>query len=367
MSDKTTKKMLSAYIQNAMAPTAFLSGMFQVRPENFHESEKVEIDIQRSGEDVAIVVQDITTGHRLNSDDLYTNKEFTPPVFKEAFALNAFDLLKREPGQNPFASSFIRQNLMARVTRNGIKVINKIKRSIELQASQVLQTGKVDLKNEAGTTLFTIDFKPKATHFPTVSVAWNAVGADPMGDINSVAEVVRTDGLSDPNVLIMGTKAWMEFSSNADVREMLDNRRIEGNSLVAMQMLGNGGIYRGTVEIGNYKYDIFTYGGRYKDPQTGVSTMFVDPAKVIVMSMDARLDLTFGAVPNIGELMGTSQRAQLLPELPGRLSGTGANGFDLFTTAWTTNDGEQLFAGFAARPLCIPTAIDTFACLNTGL
>ncbi|MEG1884832.1 MAG: major capsid protein [Alistipes sp.] len=366
MSDRVTKKMLAAYIQNSMTPTAFFTGMFQARPENFHETEEVEIDIQRVGEDVAIVVQDITTGYRLNSDDLYTNKGFKPPIFKEAFALNAFDLLKREAGQNPFASAGFRQNLIARIARNGVKVVNKILRAVELQAAQVMQTGKVDLKNESGAILYTIDYKPKATHFPTVATIWSNAGAKPMSDINAVAEVIRTDGLTDPDMLIFGVNAWMNFSNNADVQKTLDLRRMEGNSIVAMQRLGNGGIYRGTVEIGNYKYDCYTYAGRYKDPQTGSSVQYMDPGKVVVMSSGARLDLTFGAIPNIGEAMGTSQRAQLLPELPGRIS-SGAAGFDVFTTAWTTNDGEQMFGGFGARPLAIPTAIDSFGCLTTGL
>ena len=89
------------------------------------------------------------------------------------------------------------------------------------------------------------------------------------------------------------------------------------------------------------------------------------PEKVIVRSGQGRMDATFGAIPNIGSLMG-AQATQLLPELPGRVSNA-AGGMDLFTNAWLTADGEQLLGGVGARPLMIPTAIDTYGCLNTGL
>ena len=66
MSGSTTKRMLKAYMQMAQ-PTLFLSGLFQSPPENFHTSEEVEIDIVRSDEDISIVIQDLSTGYRMNS------------------------------------------------------------------------------------------------------------------------------------------------------------------------------------------------------------------------------------------------------------------------------------------------------------
>jgi len=134
-------------------------------------------------------------------------------------------------------------------------------------------------------------------------------------------------------------------------------------TIAPMQMAGNGGQFRGVVEIGNYRYDVWTYGGRYKDPQTGVKTPFIAVDKVIVRASSGRLYATFGAIPNIGNLMG-GQATNLLPELPSRISNAGG-GMDLHTNAWLSNDGEQLFGGVGARPLMIPTAIDTFGCLDT--
>lgn len=364
MSGKTTKRMIRVYNQMAqIAPMLFLSGLFLSPPENFHTAEEVEIDIVRSDEDISIVVQDLSTGYRMNSEDLYVNKKFKPPIHKEAIPINSFDLIKRMPGENPFQSPDFRANVIARLFNGMVKVERKIRRSMELQASQVLQTGTVTLTDINGVALYTLDYKPKITHFPTVGTAWNLAGATILDDISAEAEIIRNDGLLDPDELLMGINAFNAFILDDEVQKVFDNRRINLGGIVPMQKRGNGGTFRGVVEIGNYKYDVWTYGGRYKDPQTGAKIQFLDPAKVVVRASGGRLDATFGAIPNIGKLMGT-QATQILPELPSRIPNS-EGGMDLFTNAWVTNDGEQLFGGVGARPLMIPTAIDTFGCIDT--
>ncbi len=362
MSDATTRRMLAAYNQTA-SPTLFMSGMFQSPQQNFHNSEEVEVDIIRDEEDVAIVIQDLSAGSRMNSADIYTNKGFKPPVFDESFPINSFDLIKRVAGQDPFQNPDFRGNLISRVMGGMAKIERKIRRSIEMQASQVLQTGVVTLNDSAGAALYTLDFKPKATHFPTAATAWNAGGATIAADISALAEEIRNDGLNDPDELIMGVNAYEAFIADPEIQKRLDIRRIDQGMIAPMQKLGNGGNYRGMVEIGNYRYDVWTYGGRYVDPATGVKTQYIDPGKCVVRASTGRLDLTFGAVPNIGEIVGGG--SNLLPELPGRMTNV-AGGMDLFTNVWKSSDGKQLFGGVAARPLCIPTAIDTYGCITTG-
>lgn len=365
MSGSVTKKMIAAYAQGA-EPTLFLSGFFQSPAENFHSSEEVEIDIVRSDEDVAIAVQDLSTGYRMNSEDLYTNKSFKPVIYKEAVPINSFDLIKRMPGENPFQSPDFRANVITRIFSGMRKVERKIRRSVEIQASQVLQTGTVTLNDSAGNAVYSIDYKPKAAHFPTAGTSWaTATAAQKAADIIALAETIRNNGLANPDQLIFGADDYENLINDADFRSRFDVRRIDQGTIAPMEVRGNGGIYRGIVELGNYRYDVWTYGGRYKDPQTGNKVQYVNNGKVIVRASSGRLDATFGAIPNIGNLLGGGS-SRLLPELPSRLANA-AGGMDLFTNAWLSNDGEQLFGGVGARPLLIPTAIDTFGCLTTQL
>ena len=329
MSDNTTRRMIEAYRQMGM-PTMFFTGMFQTPMINMHTSEEVEIDIVRSDEDISVVVTDISSGYRYNSDDIYTNKSFIPPVHREAAPINAFDLLKRRPGEDPFMSP----NFQASATIKAFNVIrkieNKIRRSIELQAAQVLQTGRATLTDMAGNNLFNIDYSPKTSHFPTTANAWNGSNADPAGDIDRLAEVVRNDGLSDPDMLIMGSRAFEAFIQNDEIRGRMDNRRFELGRIVPMERMGMGGCYRGTVEIGNYSYDVWSYGGRYKSPQTRRKVQYMDESKVIVRASMGRLDGTFGAIPRV-----VPPESRVLPFIPDRVSDT-AGAMDMFMNAWVT-------------------------------
>lgn len=361
MSTNTTKRMIDAYRQDA-TPTPFLSGMFQSPRMNYHATEEVEIDIVRSEEDIAIAVQDLSTGYRLNSEDIFTNKSFKPPVFKEAAPINAHTLIKRIPGQDPFMTPDFQANATLKSFGVFRKLENKIRRAMEQQAAQVLQTGTVTLIDDAGASVYGIDYKPKATHFPTAGTAWSSGSSTKIADLLSLIEVIRGDGLTDVDQLIFGSSAIRAFLDDANVQKYFNLFNANFGSIIPAEKRGGaGGVFHGTLAIGSYNVEIWSYNGRYKHPQTGVSTPFVDPGKVIVRSSMSRLDATFGAIPRI-----TPPDSRVLQFLPERFVMPN-EGMDLTPNAWITADGETLMVGAGSRPLMIPTAIDTYGCLTTGL
>lgn len=359
MSTTATKRMLAAYIQNA-PPTRFLSGMFASPPRNFHDTEEVEIDIIRGEEDVSIVITDISGGYRMNAADLYTNKAFKPPIHKEAVTINANTLLQRVAGDDPFADVTFQSRLTTRIMQSLPKPEEKIRRAIELQASQVLQTGIVDLKDENGTTLYTIDYKPKVTHFPNAAVTWGETNAVPLADLEGLCDVIREDGLANADMALFGADAWNEFIQDATVQALLENRRMTLGGIAPVDR-GDGAKFMGTIEVGDCRLEMWLYSGRYKDPQTGVSTRFMSPEKVIVRDSAGRMDATFGAIPRI-----VPPDSRIVPFLPPRISNA-RGGMDMFVNGWVDQTGENLSVGVGSRPLMIPTAIDTYGCLDTGL
>jgi hypothetical protein len=357
MADNTTIRLIDAYFQMSKEPTRFFSGMFQTPESNFYAGMEVELDVQRQGEDVAIVIQSIESGANLNSRDQYTNKKFIAPAYKEASPLNVFDLMKRQPGFNPYVDPNYQATAAAKVFDNAMKDEQKIRRAIELQCSQIMQTGKLDLKDSAGTTtLYSVDYKPKTAHFPTASVLWDNASSTKKTDINNLGKLIRTNHLGDPNEIIFGEDAWFAWMADSVLQAELDNRRIEVG--IIQPEARAGATYQGTYWLGNYKYDFWTYDGQYKDPAGSGSTLYMDPKKVIVRDNRARLDLTFGAIPNI---LPVDNR--LMPFLPDRFSNA-QRGIDMFFHAWATLDGTGIFTSVASRPLAIPTAIDSFGCIT---
>jgi len=362
MSDIGTRQMIELYMEEADAPM-FLSGFFQSPARNFHTTEYVELDVIRDDMNVAVAVEDLTAGARHNEASKYVNKAFTPPVFKEQGAVNAFDMIKRRAGQNPFESPDFALNAVNDAFRIFHKLDLKIHRAIELMASQVFQTGQLTLIDQNGNAVFVLNFQPKSSHYVTVSTPWAADGTagDPFGDIASLARTLRRDGKKIPKNLIFGTSALQRFRYNATVqKQLIANMNSQGQGQLAPKLRGaDGANYVGWVFIDNYRFDLWGYDGFYAHPQTGTLTPYVADTNVI-MESGGRLDLTYGAIPRI-----TGPESRALPFLPSRMSSTEA-GLDLTTNAWITPDGENLMVSAGTRPLTIPTAIDTIGCLTVA-
>lgn len=359
MSDTSTRRIIDAYLEEAPAPM-FLSSMLQTPPKNFHDSEEVELDIQRETDDVAVVLQDLTVGGRENQSAKYTNKSFKPPVYNEIGTLTAFDLLKRAPGQNPFASNDFQAKANLQALGIARKLENKVRRAIELMSAQMFTTGELILTDDAGVALYSLDYQPKATHF-TTPTAWAADGTtgDPFLDIGTQAKLLRKDGRKRPDRLLFGATAWTRFAINAKVRSQLDNLGMQNLANIAPSVPGmDGASFMGWIVVDNYRFECWLYEGQYNNAQTGVLTPYIPDNKVVMMSSKARYDLSFGAIPRIG-----SPSSNALPFLPNRISG---KGMDLSPWAWITPDGQHLKVSVGSRPLCIPVEIDTFGCMTVA-
>lgn len=363
MPNLAQKKMLSAFFQSA-SPLFFLMSFFRAPRENFYEGESVEIDIVRTGEQVSVAMSDMRQGYKTNTVELSTNKKYTPPAHKEAVDINSFQLLKREPGQNPFEQVGYRAKLMNKILRSTRPTADKILRSMEWQCSQVLQTGVVNLTDENGVVTYNIDYKPKASHFPTAGTAWSNAGADILGDLEALDTQIRIDSKRRADVCILGTGAYEAIFGNTVIKERLNFRRATTVEITAQRSNSEMGKFHGFIEVANSRLELWTYDGWYEDPQTSTLTPFVDPGSAILLASGARLDATFGGVPNIGQLLGLNSNR--VPMNIPRLS-SGNNMSDLHVNAWTDNSGENLTVGIASRPLMIPTDIDSFGCITTGV
>lgn len=338
----------------------FLSRQFTMKPGGNYKGGKVAVDIERSGEDVAIAITKCS-GPNLNDIDEWTTKEFEPPAYGEAFPVDVCDLITRMAGVDQFTdayNSYVAQ-LMAKVSKGFIMVDEKIRRAVELQASQILQTGQLNLTNSAGDTVYSVDFKPKATHFPTVGASWSSgTSVDAIGDLESLASVIRADGKVDPDQLIFGKVALENFLKNDVVKERLDNRRYEVGT-VAPEMTNSGATFYGYIWIGTYRFEMWTYPDTYKDPATGNPLPYIADDLVVMKSSRTRLDMTSAEVP-----VGVGPDPRVANLMPGRMTSR-ADGFDVFPNIYATPNGKQIMGELESRPLLIPVQIDGFGCLDT--
>jgi len=359
MSGKSTLKMLAALFVIAPAPM-FLSMFFKTTSRSFHNSEKVEIDIQRSGESLALVLKDACTGYNINDADIFTNKEFKPPVLAEQMDFEACTLTDRDPGEEVNEDRAFRIKALTRIFNGMVLLLPKFRRTIELQAASILQTGICSLPGEDGTIQYELDYQPKATHFPTLATAWTDPLADKMGDVLAQAKTNRKDGKKRSDVLLFGSNAWNLWVNDEKVQKILDNRRYEMGSFKP-ESRGEDATFMGYIWLEGYQFEMWTYDAYYEDPANNNElTDYLKPNSVVVMSSKARLEATFGAV---GRFIPSDSRAvSFVP----RVVRSGASRIGLFLNAWFSPNGETFSAGFKGRPLLIPTEIDSFSCMTVA-
>jgi hypothetical protein len=313
--------------------------------------------VERYDESVAVAVKKFN-GPNMNDFDRFTTKEFTPPTYSEAFPLDVSELVTRMAGVNPHDAAYMdyASQMVGKIAKAMVLGQDKIVRAVELQASQILQTGKLSLVDSAGTVTYELDFAPKAAQHATVGTSW-ASTADKLSDLESLAAVIRANGKVDPDTLIMGATALRLFLQDDKVQKQLDNQRYEIGT-IAPTMVDSGATFYGFVWIGPYRFQLWSYPDTYKHPQSGTVTKYIADDKVVMLSSRTRLDMVTANVPLP---LGPDPRVASL--LPGRLVNREA-GFDIVPNVYCTADGVQIMSAVYSRPLLVPVQIDGFGSLD---
>lgn len=363
MTSRDYTTLVNSYYESA-APVNFLQSFFTSPINGIQVGEKIEMDIVRFDEEIAGARNSNRGegGYNYNENTQATKKTYNTALFKEKITLTSFNTKDVLPGTTVYDKPKAMGILQDRILNVLPQIESMIRRSMELMAAQIFQTGTINLPDYSGAAGgFVEDFKPKATHFPTVSTAWNAVGADPLEDIVSAAELNKADGKAISDMLIMGRSAYREFLRNSEVQTLLNNRRIDiGN--IRPQLRTNQGTYQGSIGWQDYKFDIFTYPETYIDLGTRARTKFIADESCIVMPREARRDIYFGSIPNLAKELGvTVQSLPIIRRLSSQLSS-----MDMHLNAWFSANGEELNLGVGSRPIMIPVAIDSWSCIDTN-
>lgn len=356
MSDLSTKRLLAAYKEKAGAP-GFLASTFSTGDREIHNSKEVEIDIRRSGRPIAIVVTDWKNGGRKNTLDLYTNKKYVPPVLFEELTMNATDLMDRQMGQDPFQDPVFMTAAQNKLSDGVEMMIDKIRRTVELQASQIYQTGAVNLYDKDGTLLYTVDFQMKADHKINATIDWDETTANPFLNLSTADKTARKNGRYSLDRWVFGDLAWDAFLSNSKIQALLDTKDITLGG-IAPKLESEDQIYQGHMTINGSRAELYSYQASYDHPQTGVDTPYVSPWNVIGLSTKARRAATFGGIPRIVPV-----DPRLAPLGIGSMLAAD-KGLALTTNAYVSPNGENITAEVKTRPLLIPVVIDAHVCIN---
>jgi len=355
---------LEAYKQEVIT-FPFLTNFFRTTPRDIVNAEKVKVEIKRGGRYIAPHISAFTQkGGRLRKS-AYTGKEFSPPTVALTGDFSPGDLIEKAFGQTEYQTAD--QEYMVQLMNIMIDTLAEIDpqiiRSVEFQISQIFQTGTMTLYDENGIAVFELNFYPKATHFPTVTVPWSDEDADPDSDIENLVDVIEEDGETEINNIVFSPTARKNYLANSKVNDKFDITRMASGTY-SPTMRNPGVKFLGNLLIGARYFDCWEYTAKFVHPSTSTLTPFLTDENVLLLpnmngpNVDFRL--TYCRIPQI--LPPDPRFASILPAGMTNLDNRAYN-----IRVWGDDEADSLNITVKGRPLAIPVSIDTFGCLTTEL
>lgn len=290
-----TQMVIAVYRERLKAPS-FLRSFF-INDETV--TKLISIEVQRGFENVAVDVYRNSEGNR-NTFGKSTEKTFEPPYYHETVELTSLDLYEML-FLMPSVSDEIFSAFVSMVADKMIIITDKVERAYELQCSQVLEDGIVQLKSGDN-----INYLRKAASLVDALASstgyWTTGGVDPNTILEMGAKFIRTEGMSDGGILnvIMGSLALSALFNNDVVKERKSYiKDFALDRIVPAQRDARGASLHGEISAGSYNLRIWSYPQVYKHPVTGVITDYVNPKKIIIVPEVPNFKLVFAAVPQL--------------------------------------------------------------------
>lgn len=306
----------------------------------------VSIEVQRNRQLIAVDVAKFTGGN-INTFSNYTQKMYEPPNYVEKFNFTTVQYFDVTFGSqnNPNMSQF---NRMIDETVENLETLrNKVKRAIELQRSQALQTGIVILKNGDN-----IDYKRKAASKAVLggTDVWSNAAGKPLDDLAAGIKFIRQEGKSASRSfdLILGETAFSSFMNNAQVKATADFRRINILEIGTSRFDNTTGLsYHGRVSTKNGNIDLWTYDDFY-ETDGGAYVEYVSPKNVILLPRDFKGSTSYAGMPNIKRDKGNAEYPEFIQQEEG----------EFFTNNWIDPNVKAHWFEIGSAPLAVPVSVD---------
>lgn len=309
-------KMLTDRFTDEVRPTSYLRSYFS---EKTRPTREVSIEVKRMTEKLAVDVYRGTEGNR-NNARRFTEKIIEGPYYREYFDLtdiDNYDLLFGQTEGTITETMF--GDIITRIGDEAAILMDKIDRSIELQCSQVLHTGTVELESAIN-----INFRRKAASMRDLGAGeyWDQATANPMSHLETAGNFLRQVGKVQGNEIdmICGSGALLALQNNTIFKARADLRRFTTDQIVMPQRQADavGNIFQGEISAGSYKFRIWTYPEFYDDA-SDVSTPYVESNKVILVPNNPTFTLAYAAVPKIIRDVTNAEFPQAIRNIEGKM------------------------------------------------
>jgi Phage major capsid protein E len=331
-----TKKLIDVY-KERVAPQEFLETFFPTGATDITDTLELSIEVQRATEKVAVDVVRGSDGNR-NEFTKSTEKIFIPPYFREYWDQNhmqAYD--------NMFRASSVSANGLARLINQAADHMEqlefKIRRAIEIQRAQVLDTGIVTFDKGLGQ----IDFKRKASSKVDLTSAggyW-ATNNNIYAQLQAGCEWLRKNGKVSTNTfeMICGDEAITALMANTVFLGKQDLFHMKLDNIMPPRKVAAGAVYHGTLSAGPYQINVWSYPEWYENA-AGNLVPIMNPKNAVLLPPNPRFKTAYAMTP---QLLSPGQQPQVGRFIIGE---------------YTDEKKRTREFHIESAPLAIPTAVD---------
>lgn len=298
--------------------------------------EKIFFDVLTGKPRLAPFCSPLVEGQIVQSMGYQTNS-FAPAYIKDKRVFEDGKPVRRRAGQPIFGALDPMSNRQLAIAQESEDQLGMLQRRLEWMAAEVLRTGKVTVTGEKYPTTV-VDFGRDASLTVTLAgnAKWDQSGtADPLGNLETWAGLVRSASGASPIDVIMSQSVWALFREFDAVKDLLSNQLgLSGRTSldVGPDTAKLGFTDKGTVG----DFHIWIYHDQYVDDD-GVTQDFL-PDDYILMPA-----ATLEGVQHYGAIKDEAAGMQAL---------------DYFSKSWTQPDPAVRFLMLQSAPLVVPYRVN---------
>lgn len=232
----------------------------------------------------------------------YDAWSYKPPMAKVRRVLTIDDLQQKGFGEALYSNLTPQQRAAQYTAEDLAEMDERLVRTEEMMCARVMQDNALtvdvyadNLEDKQTETMNFFTGRNNAVYTP--SNGWDNGGADILGDLNIMAQMLIQTG--QPAVdLVVGAAVASAIVNNNQIAGMLDNRRYEMGG-IAPDELGDGAYLLGRLNAYGPTLNIIAYPMMYTDLQ-GNTRPYIDDNKV-VMTYPGAGRMLYGAITQIDE------------------------------------------------------------------
>ena len=320
----------------------FFRNTFFKNVETFN-TKNVDVDFKKGSRKVAPFVSRIVGGEIVKNTGYYT-KTYTPPLVAPEKMTTIDDLLKRQPGENPYSGKSPAERAITKMATDFVELRDMITRREELMCTQAIFTGQIPVIGKGVNEVIDFEFTNKES-ITDAKKKWTAATSDPIGDLGRWHETVQKTGFVNCNICVMGSDVAKAFINNEKVQKVLDIKNY-ALATIAPKQLPDGVTYIGTIhELG---LDLYKYNEWYLDDWTDASNPTDKPLvpadTLALLSTNANYSMYYGAITLVDEKTDTFRTVEgsYVPD------------------TWTKRKPARRFLSLSSAPLCVPHDVDSW-------